>query len=145
MLKSSKGRPSLALDTNIVQDNLPQQIVQGIYIGSIHAAFNQDALTQMNITHILNASRYPATFPKHFTYFSVDIRDKEDSNLLACIPASNIFIEAGIEAGGVLVHCFGGRSRSAAFVGTYKHIYTFCLYLCVSHIYILKYLYIIIY
>lgn len=28
----------------------------------------------------------------------------------------NIFIEAGIEKGGVLVHCAGGRSRSAAFV-----------------------------
>ena len=44
---------------------------------------------------------------------------REDANILSCIPASNIFIEAGIEAGGVLVHCFGGRSRSAAFVAAY--------------------------
>lgn len=28
----------------------------------------------------------------------------------------NIFIEAGLEKGGVLVHCAGGRSRSVAFV-----------------------------
>jgi protein-tyrosine phosphatase len=72
-----------------------------------------------NITHILNASRIPATFPKHFTYLSIDIRDKDESNILACIPASNIFIEAGIDAGGVLVHCFGGRSRSAALVAAF--------------------------
>lgn len=38
---------------------------------------------------------------------------------MACIPASNIFIEAGLEAGGVLVHCLGGRSRSAALIAAY--------------------------
>lgn len=109
-------RPALALDTAIVQDNIPQEIVPSIFIGSIHAAFNQDALLEQGITHILNASRIPATFPKHFTYLTIDIRDKEDANILSCIPASNIFIEAGVDSGGVLVHCFGGRSRSAAFV-----------------------------
>ena len=112
-------KPALALDTNLVQDNTPQEIVPGIFIGSIHSAFNQDALMKNNISHILNASRIPATFPKHFTYLSIDIRDKDESNLLACIPASNIFIEAGIDAGGVLVHCFGGRSRSAALVAAF--------------------------
>ena len=45
--------------------------------------------------------------------------NREDANILSCIPSTNIFIEAGIEAGGVLVHCFGGRSRSAAFIAAY--------------------------
>jgi hypothetical protein len=44
---------------------------------------------------------------------------RDSSNILACIPTTNIFIEAGIESGGVLVHCFGGKSRSAAFVCAY--------------------------
>jgi hypothetical protein len=44
---------------------------------------------------------------------------RDTSNILACIPTTNIFIEAGIENGGVLVHCFGGKSRSAAFVCAY--------------------------
>ena len=26
------------------------------------------------------------------TYFSIDIRDKDESNILSCIPSSNIFI-----------------------------------------------------
>ena len=112
-------KPSLALDTSIVQDNAPQQVIPGVFIGSIHAAFNQEALLANGITHILNASRVPATFPRQFSYLSVDIRDREDANILSCIPASNIFIEAGIDGGGVLVHCFGGRSRSAGFVAAY--------------------------
>ena len=112
-------RPTLALDVNIVADNVPQMVVPQVYIGSIHSSFNQEALTSSGITHILNASRLPATFPKHFTYLSIDLRDKEDANILACIPASNIFVEAGITAGGVLIHCFGGRSRSAAFVAAF--------------------------
>lgn len=121
MRGSGKGglKPSLALDTNIVQDNVPQEIVPGIFIGSIHAAFNQEALARNGITHILNASRLPATFPRQFTYLSIDLRDKAEANMLSCIPASNIFIEAGVDAGGVLVHCFGGRSRSAAFVAAF--------------------------
>lgn len=41
---------------------------------------------------------------------------RESTNLLSAIAAVNIFIEAGIDKGGVLVHCAGGRSRSAAFV-----------------------------
>lgn len=41
---------------------------------------------------------------------------RESTNILGAIAAVNIFIEAGLDKGGVLVHCAGGRSRSAAFV-----------------------------
>ena len=96
-------KPTLALDVNVVQDNMPQEVVPRVFIGSIHASFNQDALSSLKITHvrrisrylccsflflltdflycfhclqIINASRLPATFPKLFTYLSVDLRDK---------------------------------------------------------------------
>ena len=88
-----------------------------LFIGSIHAAFNLEKLKELGITHILNASGLPATFPRVFTYLSVDLRDKSHAHILGCIPATNIFIESGLEeGGGVLVHCAGGRSRSAAFI-----------------------------
>eukprot|EP00602_Paraphysomonas_sp_CaronLab_P002207 CAMPEP_0185029152 /NCGR_PEP_ID=MMETSP1103-20130426/15290_1 /TAXON_ID=36769 /ORGANISM="Paraphysomonas bandaiensis, Strain Caron Lab Isolate" /LENGTH=716 /DNA_ID=CAMNT_0027563795 /DNA_START=211 /DNA_END=2361 /DNA_ORIENTATION=+ len=95
---------------------MPAEVYPKIYIGSVHAAFNQEVLVDRGITHILNASRLPSTFPKSFTYLAIDIRDKDEANILACIPASNIFIEAGMDSGGGLVHCYGGRSRSAALV-----------------------------
>lgn len=53
---------------------------------------------------------------------------REDANILACIPTTNIFIEAGLDNGGVLVHCFGGKSRSPAFIAAYlmsSYHYTF--------------------
>eukprot|EP01036_Dinobryon_divergens_P028734 gene28733-37729_t len=91
-------KPSLTLDSSIVQDDLPQEVIP------------RDSLQTHGITHILNAARLPVTFPKQFTYLSVEIRDKGDSNILSCIPTANIFIEAGVENGGTLVHCFGAYS-----------------------------------
>lgn len=73
----------------------------------------------VGITHVLNASRFQSTSPTQFTYLIIDIKDRSDSNLLACIPTANIFIEAGLQAGGVLVHCYQGKSRSAAFIAAY--------------------------
>ncbi len=88
-------------------------------MGSIHAAFNQEAIHERGITHVLNASGIPGTFPRRFTYLTVDIRDKEDANLLSAIAVTNMFIESGVEKGGVLVHCLGGHSRSPAFIIAY--------------------------
>ncbi|CAN0019135.1 unnamed protein product, partial [Hapterophycus canaliculatus] len=58
------------------QDNVPAMVTDRLWIGSIHAAFNQDSMQDRGITHVLNASGLPATFPRQFTYFTVDIRDK---------------------------------------------------------------------
>lgn len=58
----------------------------------------------------------------------MDLRDKESANILSCLSSANIFIEAGIEAGGVFVHCFGGRSRSAAFITAFIMSSTACSY-----------------
>lgn len=46
------GRPSLALDTNLVQDELPAEVVPKLYIGSLHAAFALETLRNHNITHV---------------------------------------------------------------------------------------------
>ena len=118
-----KGAPmglSLNLDSSVIQDNVPVPIVKGLYMGSIHCSFNEVGMRKAGVTHIINTSGTPATYPNTFTYLSISIRDKDYSNLLSCIPACNIFIEAGLESGGsVLVHCTGGRSRSAAIITAY--------------------------
>ena len=111
---------SLNLDSSVIQDNMPVQIVPGLFVGSIHCSFNELGMKNAGVTHIINTSGTPATYPSTFTYLSISIRDKDYSNLLSCIPACNIFIEAGLESGGgVLVHCTGGRSRSAAIITAY--------------------------
>jgi hypothetical protein len=106
--------PGLRLQTSIVQDNVPVEVAAGLFVGSIHAAFNVDALKSNKISHVLNLAGSYATFPEDFTYLSLSIRDKEYASLLSCLPVAAVFIDAGLKSGGVLVHCAGGRSRSPA-------------------------------
>lgn len=47
-----RRKPPLALDTSLVQDQLPAEVVPKVYIGSIHAAFALEALQSLNITHV---------------------------------------------------------------------------------------------
>lgn len=51
-MKFSKHHPSLTLQQHLVQDDIPSEVVPKLYIGSIHAAFNQDALVERDITHV---------------------------------------------------------------------------------------------
>ena len=115
------NRPRLSLSTTLVRDDVPSRVgEENLFIGSIHAAFHLDKLKELGITHVVNASGLPPSFPKNFTYLSINLRDKEHSHILGCIPAANIFIEAALDSGGgVLVHCQGGRSRSAAFIAAF--------------------------
>lgn len=111
---SMRKAPGLRLQTAIVQDNVPVEVAPGLFVGSIHAAFNVEILKSHRISHVLNLAGSYATFPDDFTYLSLSIRDKEYASLLSCLPIAAVFIDAGLKNGGVLVHCAGGRSRSPA-------------------------------
>ncbi|KAG1690056.1 hypothetical protein DVH05_028394 [Phytophthora capsici] len=113
---SMRKAPGLRLQTSIVQDNIPVEVTAGLFVGSIHAAFNAETLKANKISHVLNLAGSYATFPEDFTYLSLSIRDKEYASLLSCLPIAAMFIDAGLKSGGVLVHCAGGRSRSPAVV-----------------------------
>jgi len=106
---------SLSLEKSVVQDNVPAEIASGLYIGSIHAAFNSEFLLSRRIFYIVNASGVEATFPRKFTYLTVEVRDKEYADILSCVPFVHTFVSNALKRGGsVLIHCNGGRSRSAA-------------------------------
>ena len=67
----------------------------------------KEAVTKANITHVVSVLRLPldtdlfATF-KHLI---VEVDDVEDENIIEHFPASNAFIQEGLDrGGGVLVH-----------------------------------------
>ncbi|CAM6093498.1 unnamed protein product [Calypogeia fissa] len=102
-------------------DNVPSELQQGLYLGSIGAAFNKGLLQNLNVTHILsvvNAVDIP--FPHDFKYLRIEVLDSAEVDLAQHFNACFSFIdEARAAGGGVLVHCFAGRSRSVTIVLAY--------------------------
>lgn len=94
---------------------------QGLYLGSVGAALNKEALKSLNITHILIVARsLSPAFPAEFTYKKIEVLDSPDTDLVKHFGECFTFIDEGISTGGnVLVHCFAGRSRSVTVVLAY--------------------------
>ncbi|KAF2269289.1 dual specificity protein phosphatase 12, partial [Lojkania enalia] len=82
----------------------------------------REALQNANITHVLSVLRLPLDRELFlpFKHMVVEVDDVEDENLLEHFPATNKFIQDGLDSGGgVLVHCAMGKSRSATCVIAY--------------------------
>ncbi len=106
------------------KDKSPVQILQDLFLGPIGAARNLKALRKRGITHILNVSPVvPCYFRDNpegaFTYHVVPIYDDDSVDLMPHLDEAVEFIATGRKAGGVLVHCYAGQSRSASFVIAY--------------------------
>jgi protein-tyrosine phosphatase/GNAT superfamily N-acetyltransferase len=102
-------------------DGDPVRIAEGIFIGSIGAAHNVCGLKKAGITHVLSMSTSSgAKFPDDFVYKTVVIDDKPGRRIVAHFRECFAFIDAGKVDGGVLVHCFQGKSRSAAVILGYQ-------------------------
>ncbi|KAG6435521.1 hypothetical protein SASPL_100395 [Salvia splendens] len=127
----------------VKEDNIPCLIEDGLFLGSLGAANNKTALKALNVTHILTvAYSLIPSHPNDFVYkviegsgvnfdamtVNLDItnikslllfqgifRDTEDVKLSQYFDESFAFIdEAKASGGGILVHCFLGRSRRVA-------------------------------
>ncbi|KAK8518511.1 hypothetical protein V6N13_027979 [Hibiscus sabdariffa] len=81
------------------EDTVPTVIEEGLFLGSIAAANNVDALKRLNVTHILTVASFLK--PAHTNDF-----------VCKAIPARR-------QGGGALVHCFVGKSRSVTIVVAY--------------------------
>ncbi|KAI3715411.1 hypothetical protein L6452_22393 [Arctium lappa] len=104
----------------VKDDNVPAQIEEGLYLGSVGAANNKSLLKSLNVTHILTAANsLPPAYPNDFTYKIVDVSDREDVNIAQFFDECFSFINEAKRMGGVLVHCFVGRSRSVTIVVAY--------------------------
>ncbi|KAF2117722.1 protein-tyrosine phosphatase-like protein [Lophiotrema nucula] len=93
-----------------------------LYIGGIFTLRRREALQKAGITHVLSVLRFqpdPQLFST-FKHMVIEVDDVEDENLLEHFPATNQFIQEGLDGGGgVLVHCAMGKSRSATCVIAY--------------------------
>ncbi|KAL9161525.1 hypothetical protein ABFS82_07G026700 [Erythranthe guttata] len=105
----------------VKDDSIPSQIEEGLYLGSLGAAYNRSGLKGLNITHVLTVAHSLApAHPDDFIYKTIEVRDKEDENISQYFEECFQFIyEAKAAGGGILVHCFAGRSRSATVVVAY--------------------------
>ncbi|KAJ7545814.1 hypothetical protein O6H91_08G011900 [Diphasiastrum complanatum] len=102
-------------------DSTPCEIQKGIYLGSIGAACNKVALQSLNITHVLAvAYNVEIPFPNDFKNKNIEVLDSPDVDLQQHFGVCFDFIdEARRQGGGILIHCFAGRSRSVAVLVAY--------------------------
>ncbi|XP_050131881.1 dual specificity protein phosphatase 1-like isoform X6 [Malus sylvestris] len=102
------------------EDNVPCQIEEGLFLGSIGAANNKEELKNLNITHILTvANSLAPAYPNDFVYKVINVADRVCTDLKQHFDECIEYIdEAKRSGGGVLVHCFVGRSRRRSGIET---------------------------
>uniref|UniRef100_A0A1D1Z5S4 Dual specificity protein phosphatase 1 n=1 Tax=Anthurium amnicola TaxID=1678845 RepID=A0A1D1Z5S4_9ARAE len=103
------------------EDSIPCQIEEGLFLGSVGVVNDKDALKNLNVTHILIVAKsLDPQYPNDFIYKKIEVLDSPDVNLEQHFDECIEFIdEAKRMGGGVLVHCFAGRSRSVTVVVAY--------------------------
>lgn len=103
------------------EDNVPCQIEEGLFLGSVGVACNKEALKSLNVTHVLIvANSLEPAFPNDFIYKKLDVLDTSVTNIAKHFQECFDFIDEAKQAGcGALVHCFAGRSRSVTIIIAY--------------------------
>jgi len=96
------------------------QIIPGLYLGSLDDALQHTKIQSRGVTHILTVAQgVKPAFPDVFRYYVLSLPDSESVDLLSHFTAVFQFITEGISNGGILVHCMAGISRSATLVIAY--------------------------
>ena len=95
------------------------QVLPGLFLGDREDSRDRANLLRHGVTHVVNcAAELPCCHPDAFAYLALGLRDP-DSAFAARAREAMGFIDRGRAAGGVLVHCTAGVSRSAAVVLRY--------------------------
>jgi hypothetical protein len=94
------------------------QIIDGLWLGSLESSYDRETLKKKGITHIISVlAGYEPPFPEDFNYLVINALDNQSSNLIDVFNDTSDFIsDAFCNNGNVLVHCAYGRSRSATII-----------------------------
>jgi len=79
----------------------------------LECAEDKEALLIHGVTHILTLCNSRPRFPTEFEYMVLDLQDCEQQDIMQHFTKCFDFIDEGRQAGGILVHCLAGVSRSA--------------------------------
>ena len=100
-----------------------------LWIGSSFDSSNRTFLDEHNITHIVNVTSEIPNSYDDITYFNININDHKHSHFTAgdlinvCFFIRQFLISSSSKPQSLLVHCFGGRSRSVAVCCCYLMFY----------------------
>lgn len=103
------------------------KILDGLYIGTYKTSMSKTTLNSNSITHILCIGHEMESILKDvkkiliqdYKFMKIEVEDIEDENILFNFNSIYDFIEEGLLNGRVLVHCYGGISRSPTIVIAY--------------------------
>ena len=99
---------------------VPDKILDGLYLAGANVARNHMALRKRGITHVLTVADIPPPWPDKFKYRQISVADESQTDLLSRFEEAHQFIDEARGAGGaILVHCAAGVSRSATIVISY--------------------------
>ena len=114
---------ALATARAVKHDSEAVEVTKGVFLGSVGAAKNRDRLRALGVTHVLTVCEglpRGGFYPDDFTHATCAVRDAPDADISAHFDFCFDFIrDALARGGGVLVHCFQGKSRSATICAMY--------------------------
>ncbi len=86
-----------------------------LYLSSLFVASNRDTVKcKLEVTHMVNASSAPDTFPGEFEYLDMDLQDESRQAITPVLQRFLDFVKAAIcdQKGCVLIYSDRGVSRS---------------------------------
>jgi Leucine-rich repeat (LRR) protein len=103
---------------------LPVQVTESLFLGSMHAASNRSILSSLGISHVLTVAndakaRHLDDESNDLTCLHLQLRENKDANLRLVLDQAFSFIDQGRQQGSCLVHCVAGINRSASIVIAY--------------------------
>nr|QFG74572.1 MAG: dual specificity phosphatase, catalytic domain protein [Megaviridae environmental sample] len=92
-----------------------------LYVGSSNAALDPDIIKRHNIKYVVNATKDVKTpFEDFITYMRIPVNDGHSDEISTYFNKTIEFInEARHKNGNVLIHCYGGISRSVTLATAY--------------------------